>query len=291
MSLRNSRNSKLIKTFALSSFFNFSAQAEHLPNKEQSQQWAHEFTLGLESCKYHYEESTAKYKNFMQDNGIMYGLNGTYQLTYKDKVFLRPEARWAYGYTDYTSARGSSSELHYIPNLIFEPRLLVGIPLKTTEQLTLSPYFGVGYRYKWDDCSDMKSQDNVGGYKRVNKSWYVPLGSRFKYDFSNRWFVQGMAEYDWFVSGRQLSYVKERYPSPTVHKQKNGWGARGELLVGHHFDKVSIAFGTYMNYWKIGKTKEVKYYIPDDPHPPLEGTAHEPKNITKEIGIKLNFIF
>jgi hypothetical protein len=227
----------------------------------------------------------------MQDNGIMYGVNGAYQLTYKDMVFLRPEARVVYGEVDYKNWRGADHRNNGIPSMIVEPRLLGGGNIHISPHFKLSPYLGVGFRYKWDDVSDMKSQANISGVKRINKTWYIPIGSRFTYNFNYQWFIQGMAEYDWFISGRQLSYAKERYPSPLVFKQKKGWGARGELLIGHHFDKVSVAFGPYMNYWKIEETKYVAYQWMSEWGEVFTGSAYEPKNITKEIGLKLNFIF
>ena len=258
----------------------------------KKQDFNHEFMAVLESFKYHYGEKTPKQSNFMQDNGVMFGVGGSYELTYKDRVFLRPEARVAYGFTSYTNYRNSKYPKASIPNLIFEPRLLVGGNISLSKTFKLSPYIGLGYRYKSDDGSDLVSEQNRKLYKRLSQYWYIPVGSRLTYDFTNRWFVKAMAEYNWFISGRQFSYIKERYPSPLVYKQQNGWGAKGELLVGHRFDRVSIAFGPYMNYWKVGKTPIVTYSEQDNEGRIYTGgKAREPDNITKEMGVKLNFYF
>lgn len=240
-----------ITAFALTFLLACSAQAE---SPQKIKDFSHEFTVGLESLHYHYDETFKEHKKFMEDNGILYGINGVYQFTYKDSFFLLPEVRIVYGHVDYESARGRESSVNYIPTLIFETRLLAGVPVKVSSQLTISPYTGMGYRYKSDDMSDLKSKDNIAGYKRVNKLWYVPLGMRFNHDFDNLWFMQGLAEYDWMIQGRHLTYDKHCAPSPLVNKQNSGWGIKGELLAGYHFDKVSVAFGPYLNYWKIKKS-------------------------------------
>jgi hypothetical protein len=281
-----------IKTFFLVAFLAFSSQAEPLPSKEQPKEWSHQFTAGLESFQYQYRESTPEHKKFMQYDGMIYGVNGAYQLTYKDRIFVRPEARGAYGHADYSTDEGEDEARYHTPSMILEPRLLVGGNIPITTNFQLSPYTGLGFRYKWDDSSDIKSKANVSGSKRINKLWYLPIGTRFQYDFSDRWFVQGLAEYDWIMRGEQLGYEKHSSPSPLVVKQKSGWGLKSELLVGHHFDKVSVAFGPYLQYWKIRKSNTItRTYYDDDGTIYYNQPVWEPKNKTQELGVKLNFIF
>ena len=278
-----------LKYVVLSALMTLSAVGSD-PAKKQD--FTHEFMVGIESYKYHYGEMEPNQSNFMQYNGVMFGIGGSYELTYKDRIFLRPEARAAYGFTQYTSYRNPKFPKASVPNLTFEPRLLIGGNMSLFKNFKLSPYVGLGYRYKSDDGSDAVCDKGRKLYKRLSQYWYIPVGSRLTYDFTERWFIKAMAEYNWFISGRQFSYFTDgTYPSPSVNKQKSGWGAKGELLVGHRFDKVSIAFGPYMNYWKIGKSKEVMSYKKDEWGGILTGPAWEPRNVTKEIGVKLNFYF
>jgi hypothetical protein len=94
------------------------------------------------------------------------------------------------------------------------------------------------------------------------------------------------------MKGEQLTYDKHSSPSPLKNKQKSGWGVKGELLVGHHFDKVSVAFGPYLHYWKIKKSNTIKHtYYSDSGAVYHDAPAWEPKNKTQELGVKLNFIF
>ena len=285
-----SRNKSLL--VSLLALLASSAQADSLPNKEQPNKWSHDFTLGLEGFKYHYDESTEEQPKFMQDKGVLYGAHGAYQLTYGDMVFLRPEARIAYGRTDYSNHKGPTYDKHSIPAIVTETRLLIGSPLAATSFLTLSPYTGIGYRHKWDDNTNIKNKVNALGLKRINKLWYLPVGARFEYKFNDQWFLQGMAEYDWVIKGEQLGYSKRYSPNPIVVKQKRGWGLKGEVLVGHHFNNVSVAFGPYIHYWKIRKSNTVRItYYSDSGVVFRNQPAHEPENKTMELGVKLSFVF
>ena len=302
---KNNQIKKITKIFIFASLIACVAQAEP-PQKKKD--FTHEFMVGLESFKYHYGEATPEQKNFMQFNGMMYGVNGTYQMTYKDMVFIRPEIRWSYGHTDYTAGKlGRDYERDQTPSMIIEPRLLVGSPLKATEQLTIAPYSGIGWRYKRDDDTDDLNKVNISGSNRIHRSLYIPIGTSFQYDLNNRWDLRGFIEYDWFIRGRQSTYSKEQIlpnyrmeyiPATTVHKQKEGWGAKAQLLVGYRFDKVAVAFGPYMNFWHIQKsslvslTKRYKFSIAwgGGVHNQTNPT-NEPNNTTKEIGLKVNFYF
>ncbi len=261
-------------------------------HESKRQEFKHDFTLGLESFHYKYSEETPEHKNFMDYKGMMYGINGAYQLTYKDSFFVRPEARWAYGHTDYSNHWGKDHDQHHIPSMIFEARLLGGMPFKIFESFNVSPYTGIGYRYKWDDPTGTKSKANVTLYKRINKLWYIPLGMRFKYDFTDQWHVQGMAEYDFLIQGKNYSYDKDSIPSPFINKQKKGFGLRGELLIGRQFEKVSLAVGPYINYWKIKESNKILHTLEYESkkfvynHP-----VWEPKNTTTELGLKFNVRF
>ena len=261
-----------------------------IANEEHPKTFKHDFTVGIESFHYHYDE-TVNNKKLMEDKGLLFGINGAYQLTYKNAFFVRPEARASYGFTEYSNPKGKDRNQPHTPNFLVETRFLTGWQFHPIKQLTLAPYTGIAYRHKQDDSSQLKSKENIGGRKRINKLWYVPFGVRGQYDFSNCWFIQGMAEYDWMLKGEQLSYDTTRYPSPLVFKQKKGYGLKGEMLAGYRFDKVSVSFGPYVHYWNIEKTKVVRCHSQDNAGRVYGGSSYEPKNTTKEIGAKINFTF
>ena len=303
---QNNQIKKITKALTLTFLFTCVAQAEPPQNKKDL---THEFTVGLESLRYHYGESIPNTLNLMQLNGTHFGISAAYQMTYKD-VFVRPELRWVYGHTDYTNGRkGSESERDKIPSMIIEPRLLVGIPLKATSNMTIAPYSGIGWRYKRDDCvDDINKFSGWSGWNRINKSWYIPLGARLQYDLNDRWDLRVFLEYDWFIRGRQSTYHREQIfpnyrmeyiPATIVYKQKEGWGAKAEMLVGYRFDKVAVAFGPFINFWHIQKssfapiTTRVKFSraLGGRSHDGHDPNSYEPNNTTKEIGLKVNFYF
>ena len=284
---KNRRIKKITKAFIFASLIACVAQAES-PQKKKD--FTHDFTFGLEGFHYQYSEATDREKHFMHDKGWIYGVNGAYQLTYQDVVFIRPEIRWAYGYTNYWSGN-SEIRSYSIPNELFESRLLMGSPFRAAEQLTISPYTGIGYRYKLDDGRNKRTTRNLPLAKRINKTWYLPVGVRFQYDFSEQWNLQGMAEYDWFISGRQLSYRKGRTPYPLVFKQKKGKGFKGELLVGRKFEKLAIAVGPYINYWKVADSSVDYLNVQGRGGQVHRLPRYEPKNVTTEVGLKFNVYF
>lgn len=265
---------------------------QSVPAQEPNpQEFKHTFSVGLESFNYHYDETVNK-KKFMDIKGLEFGINGSYQLTYKDSFFVRPEGRVTYGFTEYSQPNDPLGNQPHIPDFLFETRLLTGWHFHPIKPLTIAPYTGIAYRQKENDGSQVKGKDNLGGHKRVNKLWYLPLGLRGQYDLNNRWFVQGVAEYAFLLKGEQLSYDTTIYPSPLSFKQKKGYGLKGELLTGYNFDKVSVSAGPYVHYWNINRTKNEGYSAKDDRGRIYTGgLACEPKNSTKELGLKVNFIF
>lgn len=258
-------------------------------NESKIQDFKHTFSVGLESFHYHYDETVNK-KKFMDIKGQEFGVNGAYQLTYKDSFFVRPEGRVTYGFTEYSQPNDPLGNQPHRPDFLFETRFLTGWQFHPSKSTMIVPYTGIAYRQKENDGSQVKGKDNLGGRKRINKLWYVPLGLRGQYDFDNRWFVQSTVEYDWLLKGVQLSYDTDCYPSPLSFKQKKGYGLKGELLAGYHFEKVSVSAGPYAYYWNIEKTSEVKFKSKRE-RLTFDGTSYEPKNSTKEIGFKVNLTF
>jgi len=287
MPRKDNRIKRIKKTIALTAFLACAAHAE-APQKQKD--FTHDFTLGIEGGHYQYSEAGSQHKHFMHFKGLMGGINANYQLTYKDKIFLRPEARVMYGKAEYENWTGSESRMR-TPSAIVEPRLLVGIPVKVSEKLTISPYSGLGHRYKWDNDSKEKSADGATGAKRRNYCWYIPVGTRFQYDLNERWNLQGNAEYDFFLSGTQISGGEKDMNPSLKFNQTQGKGLKGEFLVGRKFDHFTISTGIYAHYWKIKKTNKRPYFLVRSDGGWKNAKPFEPKNVTTEIGFKLTLGF
>ena len=268
-----------------------------LANSAVANDFKHDFSIGLDTMRYKYEEQTNDNPKFMALRSNQFGVNGAYTMTYKDWLFIQPEAKVNYGFSRYSNRWSPQYQAASEPTLLFESRLLGGVHFHLGDSLTLSPYTGVGFRFRSEDRSLIQSEgnSNIMKPKRVNQSWYVPLGLKGKYTFADTWFVTGSAEYDFYLSGKHYHYSPNIAPSPVLLKQKTGWGVKAEFLIGKQFEKVTISFGPYINYWKVNKStlarcedseRADRGYLTRWPN-----EYFEPKNTTKEVGLKLNFTF
>lgn len=229
---------------------------------------------------------------WMNDTGNLYGLNGSYRLTWKDTLFIQPEGRILYGKHDYRTGRKekvTGKTKNKIPVLVYEPRLIVGGKIPAMNKLTISPYTGIGYRFKNDDSEDVKYIDlrpnvrrshKVLGYYRKSNYVYVPLGASVDYALNDTWSLSLKGEYDWMLKAwhydRNRNFIGDE---SKTFKQPNGYGFKGEASVSYLYNKVKFSVSPYLNYWNIRNSKR------------SHSGAREPYNITWESGIKLGMTF
>ena len=257
----------------------------------------HRFSVGLDIMRYHYLEQTKDNPHFMSLMSNQFGINGSYTFTYKERLFLQPEAKVNYGFALHSSKYNQKYQVAAEPTLLAEIRLLGGMNAPLGNRLTLSPYTGIGFRFRSEDGTNIQDEgrNNRDLAKRVNHSWYIPLGLKTTYTFDNRWFVSGRGEYDFYLWGKHYHYSPNIAPSPILLKQKKGWGAKAEFLIGKQFEKVAMAVGPYFNSWKVDQS--ARAYFEDSRRADRgyitrwQNASTEPKNITKETGLRLTFTF
>ncbi|GAO98378.1 hypothetical protein Cva_01032 [Caedimonas varicaedens] len=161
----------------------------------------YEFSLGIEAIRYFYKEPDI-FQNelvpeygaqWMNNTGNLYGLNGSYRLTWKETLFIQPEGRFLWGKHAYRTGRKeevTQKTKKEIVALIYEPRLVAGIKIPVMHRLILSPYTGIGYRFKSDDSEETKTDDNdILGYYRKSNYVYIPLGGYVDYALNDTWSV------------------------------------------------------------------------------------------------------
>jgi hypothetical protein len=263
--------------------------------------FSHEFSLGVESMRYFYKEPNATQDRYvpeygavwMNDTGNLYGLNGSYRLTWKGILFIQPEGRILYGKHDYRTGRKekvNGKTKNKIPVLVYEPRLIMGGKITMMDKkLTLSPYTGIGYHFKSDDSEDVKYIDlrpnirrspKVLGYYRKSNYVYVPFGGAVDYTLNDTWSVSFKGEYDWIVKAwhydRNRNFIGDE---SNTFKQPNGYGLKGEASISYLYNKVKFSVSPYLNYWNIRNSKR------------SHSGAREPYNVTFESGIKLGVTF
>ena len=280
---------------ALSVCGNYS-QAENNDQKKEKgrQELTHTFSLGLEQARYFYKEPDV-YQSYINEEdrqagarwmnlkGNLWGASASYRLTWKEMFFVQPELRILYGKHQYNWGQKKkivSKTNHKIPSLLYESRLIVGGNMSfMNKNMTLSPYTGIGYRFKSDDSEEVRTSRtgrNLGFYRKSNYV-YVPLGASVDYALDNTWSVSLKGEYDWIVKAWHYS---RRPETPTnVYKQPNGYGLKGEVSVSYLYKKVKFSVSPYINYWNVRNSIRP------------EGRGREPYNITLESGIKLGVTF
>jgi hypothetical protein len=220
----------------------------------------------------------------MNNTGNLYGLNGSYRLTWKETLFIQPEGRFLWGKHAYRTGRKeevTQKTKKEIVALIYEPRLVAGIKIPVMHRLILSPYTGIGYRFKSDDSEETKTDDNdILGYYRKSNYVYIPLGGYVDYSINDTWSVSLKGEYDWIIKAWHYNRGPYGDPSPpVVFKQPNGYGLKGELSVSYLYNKIKFSISPYINYWNVRNSKR------------SPGGAREPYNVTFESGMRLGVSF
>ncbi len=275
---------------ALSISSNVSKAENNQKKEESSQKLTHTFSLGLEQAWYRYVEPDVyqmmPYNTYgarwMNLKGNLWGVFASYRLTWKEKFFVQPEFRFLCGKHQYN--RGQKNNIankthHQIPSLLHESRLIVGSNIfLINKNMTLSPYTGIGYRFKSDESESVRTSQghNLGFYRKSNYI-YVPFGGAVDYTLDNTWSVSLKGEYDWMV--KAWHYSRTRISEGYNFKQPNGYGLKGEASISYLYNKVKFSVSPYLNYWNIRNSKE------------KNGGAIEPYNITWESGIKLGVTF
>jgi len=242
----------------------------------------YKFAIGIEAFPYLYKEP-----KFMKSKGVLYGFNFSYSHPLINDFILQPELRAAFGSTKYSSNRTGSMKNE--PNTLFEARVLLKRGVNVSQSLDIFPFAGIGYRYKKDDTEGLVSTTNHNGYLRKSTYYYLPIGLNVEYKSEVFWGLSFLAEYDVFLKGFQKSgsVVGGRMVSIN-NKQKNGFGARIEALFNKDFENYRLSVGPFMNYWHIKRSKSAYFSCNSC------GRKHmffEPKNDTREFGIKLKFAF
>jgi hypothetical protein len=238
------------------------------------------FEVGAQLAHYHYEEP-----NFAQFNGNRGGLVGVYTFPPRWKrVFFRVDGRGSYGSLTY---QGSGTQ-NNVPDSIFETRMVAGVDFFPGSRVSLSPYFGLGYRYLYNDSRGYTQSggQTFAGYRRYSNYLYAPAGLTIRFDLGNRWVLAPTVEADIFILGKQKSQLSDTNITglnDVTNTQKRGSGYRGYLMV----EKDHLAFGAWMHYWDI-KDSDVQFAGVVN-GVPVGGL--EPANWTREFGIEFRYRF
>jgi hypothetical protein len=232
------------------------------------------------------EISSIKYKepDVMEEKGMMYGIVGS--IAYHNDLMLKAEGRFSYGQVDYdgTTGGGTPVSANNIHDYLWEFRGLIGYDFEVLNSTVLTPYVGFGHRYLNDNFQKLS-----GGYERKTNYIYVPMGLEVVTYLNNGWSWGAAIEYDWFLWGKQKSYLSDFLPglNNVNNKQNKGYGLRGSVNLVKKGDRMSFIVSPFIRYWNIRESKHsaVTYYGT------YAGEAWEPNNNSTEIGCDVGVSF
>lgn len=151
-----------------------------------------------------------------------------------------------------------------IPDWNFETRALLGMEMPIEDQIVITPYVGLGYRYLFNEFSVLPAQVINGqqyysGYDRESTYVYIPLGVEAEKKFATAWSLALKGELDIFVWGKQASHLENMVDQTGANAgydklentQKHGFGLRTSFRVAHKTDRLEIFFEPFIRYWHI----------------------------------------
>jgi hypothetical protein len=203
----------------------------------------------------------------MKITGRLKGILFDYDFNKSDPDSLKMETRYSQGLANYS---GSGNVYGDVENLL-EVRFTKKILLSRLNSIFPEFYSGIGYR-KYDDDARGLSTLGYRGYRRTSQYIYIPLGIEKDIYISNK-NVTAKLEYDHFISGKQKSYLSDTqlYSFDIENKQTSGYGFRSSLS----FNQNGWQIVPFIEYWSIDNSELTA------------GSWYEPKNSTKEIGLKV----
>ena len=278
------------------------------------------FEIGQETYYMRYEEP-----DIMDNVGMMYGLHMALSYRIENPILfkslkqsigdgrtytkLRLEARWARGEVDYDSFASGSDD--GITDESTELRGLICYEILFSEQTTVMPYTGFGFRYLSDDSRGRYTSTGHWGYLRESKYFYVPFGVELSHNLRENWILRLKGEYDLFLEGKQESHLEDGGPSilsatdgryyviDTVENaQEVGVGIRGSVRLERQSDRFDFFLEPYARYWHVKESDHVQltseggtmlWYADTGLTVPL--TGYEPDNNTLEYGLILGLNF
>jgi hypothetical protein len=241
----------------------------------------HVFEIGPELSYIQYKEP-----DIMDEKGPSIGVSGSY--AYHNQIMARIAGRFSYSRVDYDSQ--DTGSISGINDYGYEVRGLLGYDFTPSKTFTISPFVGVGYRYLCDDVSGKTTTTGHMGYKRESNYFYSPIGIEAAKKISKKWSCGASAEYDFFWTGKQTSYLGNvvKGLDKLENDQKGGYGWRASLFVSRATRRATYALEPFVRYWNIDKSdaKGITYRRYQ-----TGWVGWEPENNSTEYGLKIKVIF
>ncbi len=238
--------------------------------------------LGFELSHITYKEPE------IREAGVMLGVHGVYSYygALRVPAGLRLDGRLSGGSVTYTgqNTTGTPIEMSGILDSMFEVRGLVGIYNLGEPGARLIPWVGLGYRYLYDGADKI-----AGGYRRESNYYYVPILLERIPARRPGWSVGWTAEYDYFLGGKQHSYLSDSNAgyNDLTNTQKDGFGYRGSVRFIWREQQSTVTVEPFIRYWRIAQSESAAITYYGNPY----ATGFEPTNTSTEIGLQVAVTF
>lgn len=231
------------------------------------------FEIAGQFSSYRYTEPRVD----VEIDGQQIGARGAYRRSFGANRFFRTDARIAYGELDYRGSGVANNN----PNLIFEPRVVLGREMQTGGGVVFASYAGLGYRYLYND---LRGQSSTGalGYRRYSHYFYLPIGLSAMFTTASGVQLMPTIEYDYFIRGRQYSQLADTGIAGLINSentQRSGHGYRASFRVVHR----KLFVSPWFEVWKIDDS--------DITQISATSFGFEPANKTREIGVDVGYRF
>jgi hypothetical protein len=239
------------------------------------------YEIGLLYFDYQYEEEVDG-QFFMMTDGYKYGFSLAKTNLLEDNFYSTIDFRLGIGEVDYESAGTGTAEDE--EDNMWELHLIAGQDVEK-DGYVLSPFWGFGYRYLYNDARGTSST-GASGYRRISEYYYFAIGLTHRFRITSKSRLSTSLEYDYLLKGYQTSYLSDTDPgyNDLNNDQPQGYGLRGSMA----FETMKMSVNFFYNYWDISDSdqKPIYYY----------GTytgyvGREPKNWTDEYGVQVKFRF
>ena len=197
-------------------------------------------------------------------DGFLYGISGKYIYHGIHNIMSELSLEWVGGELNYDGATWAGVPVETDSDeSIFLVRGLIGYDIKK-ETYAITLFTGFGFRY-WRD-----RDESEGGYKRIVRYWYSPIGIRLTVPLSYirepegkvylKWSWGINAEYDIFWKGEVKSYFSDVDPGfndpENDQNSFDGYGLRFSLWVKRNINKnVAFSIEPFVRYWWVAKSE------------------------------------
>ena len=227
-----------------------------------------ELELTIDVGYYEYEETVGG-SFFMSDEAdpafVSVGIR-KWESANSDNFSFLYTAEFTYGATEYKGS-GTLTKDYYKAR--FEGYL------SFLEDGKFKPFFGLGYRWLYDDSGGLISSTGAYGYDRRSQYLYAPIGFTFALNEN----ISFRGQYNLFLHGSQTSYLSDVASCTDLTNDQNG-GFGLDFVGNFKLNKNSSLFAYYRS-WDINKSEISTATCGTS----LTIYGYEPENETIEYGI------